>query len=138
MYAAELGTDWTDLSRDEVLHRAYALGVAAAMGERHPDEYDRLRETVDTSYERSMVELAYREGRQEADDFRREAGDADPRAMWRELVDGESTALEAVVDRHRPPSRFDLPPSLARTTLLDRPRADSRDRLGIPDFLKRD
>ncbi|SDM17403.1 hypothetical protein SAMN04487949_1143 [Halogranum gelatinilyticum] len=138
MYAAELGTDWTDLSRDEVLHRAYALGVAAAMGERHPDEYDRLRATVDTSYERSMVELAYREGRQEANEFRQTASDADARTMWRTLVDGESTSLETVVDRHRPPSRFDLPPSLARTTLLDRPRADGRDRLNLPDFLRRD
>ena len=138
MYAAELGTDWTDLSRDEVLHRAYALGVAAAMGERHPDEYDRLRATVDTSYERSMVELAYREGRQEANEFRQTASDADATTMWRTLVDGESTPLETVVDRRRPPSRFDLPPSLARTTLLDRPRADGRDRLSIPDFLRRD
>lgn len=138
MYAAELGTDWTDLSRDEILHRAYALGVAETMGERHPDEYDRLQGTVETTYERSMVELAYQEGKQEASQFRRESGDTDPTAVWDELVTGESARLPETVDRRRPPSRFDLPPSISRMRLLDRHRADSRDLLGLPEFLQRE
>lgn len=137
VYLAELGTDWTDLPREEILHRAFALGVEAACGRHHPEEYERLEAAVEGSYDRSLVELAYSEGRQEATRLRRDVGDAE--AVWRQLVEAEEgTALSAAVDRTRPASRLDLPSSLSRLELLDRTEHDSRRSLDLPPFLRRD
>ncbi|MFC6725122.1 hypothetical protein ACFQE1_12205, partial [Halobium palmae] len=63
-YQDAFGTDWGELDREDVLTRAYALGVAAACGDRNPDELARLVDEVDTTYDRSMVELAFHEGKQ--------------------------------------------------------------------------
>ena len=137
VYDSEFGTDWTTLDRQEVLQRAFALGVAASCGRRHPEEYERLVAAVDGAYDRSMVELAYSEGKQKAARLRRTADDT--AEVWHELVVGESTTtLADVVDRTRPPSRFDLPPALARTKLLARRQTDGRDALRLPGFLRRD
>lgn len=137
VYASELGTDWTTLGRDEALHRAFALGVAAACGHHHPDELDRLQRAVEGAYDRSLVELAYSEGRQKANRLRREAGDAE--SVWQQLVEeDEGSTLRSAVDRTRPPTRLDLPPSLSRIGLLDRVDPDHRESLGLPRFLRRD
>ncbi|EJN60306.1 hypothetical protein [Halogranum rubrum] len=137
MYVSDLGTDWTVLARDEALHRAFALGVAAACGHHHPDEYNRVVAAVDSAYERSMVELAYSEGRQKANDLRSDATGAE--AIWKQLVDeDDQSALSAAVDRTRPPARLDLPASLSRIGLLDRSTPDQRESLSLPSFLRRD
>lgn len=137
VYVSDLGTDWTTLDRDEALHRAFALGVATACGHPHPDEYDRVLAAVESAYERSMVELAYSEGKQKATDLRPDAADAE--AVWTQLVDeDDGSALSVAVDRVRPPARLDLPASLSRIGLLDRSNPDQRKSLDLPAFLRRD
>lgn len=73
------------LSVDELLTRAYALGVAASMGDRHPDELPRLIEGTDGAYERNLVEVAHQEGKQEARDVVADAEDDGP-SPWSVLV----------------------------------------------------
>lgn len=136
MYAAALGIDWTTLEREELLHRSFALGVAAACGYHDSREYERLQTAVDRAYDRSLVELAYSEGKQKASKLRRETADAEE--IWKALVEETSTSISDSLDRTTPPSRFDLPPSVLRTDLLDRPRSDSRDAVQLPPFLRRE
>ena len=137
VYDSAFGTDWTDLARDEILDRAFALSVAAACGRHHPEEYERLQAAVERSYDRSMVGLAYGEGKPQANELRRETTDTD--AVWQQLVDEDGDApLSAAVDRTRPPTRLDLPTSLSRFELLDRSDPDQRESLGLPQFLRRD
>lgn len=137
VYRSTLGTDWTTLAREEVLDRAFALGVAAACGHHHPEEYERLKSAVDGAYDRSMVELAYSEGKQKANKMRRAAGDTE--SIWQTLVEDEDGSdLTDSIDRTRPPSRFDLPASLTRLSLLDKQHPDQRQSLDLPSFLRRE
>ena len=91
MYENAFGFDWTRLSEDEALKRMYALGVAAVLGERHPDEYRRIMQQADTAYRRSVLELSFKEGQQRAKNNRREF--ADHEAVWRE-GSGEAQARQ--------------------------------------------
>ncbi|MFC6716171.1 hypothetical protein ACFQGT_08325 [Natrialbaceae archaeon GCM10025810] len=88
MYEDTYGTDWEEIDdREEAVERAYALGVAAQLGERYPDELERLVDAVPTTYDRSFVELAYQKGRDEA---RARAADVDTdEELWEELVEPE-------------------------------------------------
>ncbi|MFB6078460.1 MAG: hypothetical protein ABEJ80_05735 [Halarchaeum sp.] len=87
MYDARYGTDWDHLDTWEILERAYALGVADGCGETNREEYDRLRDELG-SYDESIVELSFREGRAEALSLR---GDAADEEVWRRLVEAESS-----------------------------------------------
>jgi|APHM01.1.fsa_nt_gi hypothetical protein len=84
------------LDVDDLLTRAYALGVAASMGDRHPDELARLLEGTDSVYDRNLVEVAHEEGRQEAQDVASEVDEAGP-SPWSVLV--TETASTDTVDR---------------------------------------
>jgi hypothetical protein len=130
MYGARYGTDWTSLAHDEVVERAFALGVAAALGEVDTEEYDRLEAEFDgyDAYDRSLVELAYREGKSEALDLRR-GGDATA-SVWEELVeDGIDTVVRAPPDPPGPTTNG--PPSVVdRVRSLDRPSFTD-----LPEFL---
>ena len=129
------GTDWERLGRDEVLRRAYALGVAAGLGDAPDGELERLQGQVAGSYGRSLVELAYDEGRTRGREPRPEAGDEE---VWSELVDGDLVVPEPPEHRHaRPAPRraTDLPGSISPPTLLEIDRDDLA-RLGLPDFLR--
>ncbi|MFC7135905.1 hypothetical protein ACFQRB_03585 [Halobaculum litoreum] len=94
MYEDRLGTDWTDISDEEAIRRAYALGVAAAFGYENREEFDRLRAALDTSYDRSIIDLAYQEGTQEARVVHAESDTDDGAAVWAQLVGGAIVAAQ--------------------------------------------
>jgi hypothetical protein len=136
MYGQRFGTDWDSLSTDAVIERGYALGVAEVVGETPDGEYDRLEDQTDSAYERSMLELAYQDGKSEA--LGLEAEDA--AAVWGELVEGEELAA-GDVDPGVEPDEFDGKDSRAATKrgeMLDRPDEDSTEAVSRPDFLERD
>jgi len=126
---------WDSLEKDEAIQRAYALGVAASIGEFHPDELDAVREEVDSAYDKSVVDLAFDEGKTEA----REA-DADPaeegEAVWSDLVEGETVTVDP--DDVPTGGRDGLPEAIDKIEALDRPEMDSTDAVDRPDFLEKD
>lgn len=131
MYAERYGTDWTSLPHDEVVERAFALGVAAALGDADPEEYDRLVAEFDgyDAYDRSLVDLAYREGRSEALDLRR-AGDSTA-SVWEALVE-DGVTTEEHSQRGPPGPTTTGPPGLVdRIDALDRPTLTD-----LPRFLR--
>jgi len=87
--------DPSTLSVDELLTRAYALGVAASMGESRPGELDRLLEGADGVYERNLLEVAHQEGRQEAREVTADADGDDP-SPWAVLVTGDAAPADDV------------------------------------------
>ena len=133
-YESEYGSDWTTLDRDEATERAYAIGVAEKLGEYNREELEAIYEEMDTSYNESMVELAYREGRQEATKAAKRT-DADGQAVWAELVEGEETYVEP--DEMPTGGRDGLPEALEPHEVLDRQEVDSTDIVDRPDFLER-
>ena len=86
-YTEQFGDDWDPAALDvtEAIKRAYGLGVAERLGERHPEELDRLTAAVDTAYERSIVSLSYEEGKRVAGDRPEETDDD----VWESLIAGE-------------------------------------------------
>lgn len=74
---------------EEVLERAYALGVASVCGDPDADGYDRLRRNSPDAYDESIVELAYDEGRAKALDLEVDANDEE---IWDRLVTSEFDA----------------------------------------------
>jgi hypothetical protein len=133
-YERTYGTDWTTLDPDDAIERAYALGVAASLEEYHPDELDAIRAEVDTPYARSVVDLAFDEGKTEA----RSAAPAtdEDTSVWAQLVEGET----AVVDRDDLPTggQQGLPDAISKMEALDRPDLDRSAAVELPEFLERD
>lgn len=126
---------WTTLEKDEAIERAYALGVAASIGERHPEELDAIREEMDSAYNKSVVDLAFEEGRTEAHEA--EANPADEsEAVWAELVEGKTVPVDA--DEMPTGGRDGLPEAVDRIEALDRPEMDSTGAVDRPEFLERD
>jgi len=133
VYEETFGTDWEQLDRDEVLRRAFALGVSEGLGSAPEGELERLQSEVAGRYGRSMVELAYDEGRTRG----REPSSGNEEEVWEELVVDGSASLDPP-ERPvppRPPRHTDLPTSLSAPTLMDISRDDLA-RLGLPDFLR--
>lgn len=131
MYDSEFDTDWDDLDKDAALERAFALGVASALNDPNPDEYDRVVADADTSYERSLIELSYDEGRRKAAGRTGE----ETQAVWEELV-VEPAGAPADDDAPEPPrSRTSQPDMLSRPEPTAVPD-DGRDRLKLPEFLR--
>lgn len=155
-YEAAFGSDWTNLEREDVLTRAFALGVAAACGMTDEGELSRLVDEVDTTYDRSMVELAFHEGRQKGGSLRPKLDD--DAAVWAALVDEETGETVEVDDAEReegdgkenreptadghgdqsPHSATARPTAISRATLLDRVDPDDREMLRFPRFLRRE
>lgn len=134
LYERTYGTDWDDLDRESIIARAFALGVDEVLGHENTTERNRLLESVDEAYDRSVVELAYEEGKKEASD--RKPTSEDDTAVWRDLVDD---ADEDLVDVPPDPSqggRISLPSALSSIEALERQAEDSRDSLRKPDFLE--
>ncbi|MFB6309390.1 MAG: hypothetical protein ABEH35_08680 [Haloarculaceae archaeon] len=132
-YEAEYGTDWETLDKDGATERAYAIGVAERLGEFNREELERIYREMDSAYNKSMVELAYEEGRQEAVDVAAAADDGD--AVWADLVEGEKT----FIDPEDIPTggRDGLPEVLDSSELLDRVEVDSTEAVDRPDFLEK-
>jgi len=133
-YERTYGADWDTLDRDEAVERAYALGVAASLGERHPRELDAVRGEVATTYDKSVVDLAFNEGKNEAREI--EPSLADDEAVWSDLVAGETVTVE--VEELPTGGRTGLPDAVERIDALDRPDLDSTEAVDRPGFLERE
>lgn len=132
MYDHEFDTDWESLTTKEALHRAYALGVSASLGEEYPSEYERILDEAGTGYDRQMIELAYEEGMREATDAQIETDDETQ--VWSELV--SDTDIEVDIDSPEEPLSSSVPAVLTRAELFD-PPDDSLDKFRLPEFLTR-
>ncbi|MFB6106775.1 MAG: hypothetical protein ABEJ70_07355 [Halobacteriaceae archaeon] len=132
MYDTDYGTDWTTLDREEALERAFALGVTAVVAEPRRDELERVRDAVDTTYDRTMVDLAFEEGQKRAGDAAPEA----PEDVWDSVVEGEGDADD--VAGVAPPDRDDgLPAVLDGLDVLDGGVPERFGGLDLPDVLRR-
>jgi hypothetical protein len=129
MYERAFDTDWESLSGGEAIRRMYALGIAAKLGYDHPMERRRIRDLASTAYERSVLELAFEEGKQELAEVR-PRHDSDE-AAWSELV--EDSPSSSPVDR----PGADTPGAVDRPTLLDGFEAEDLERLRLPSLLRR-
>lgn len=133
-YEREFDTGWDSLDTDDATTRAYAIGVAERLGERNREELEAIYAEMESAYHRSMVELAYDEGRNEAK-AAAESGAASADAVWAELVEGEVTVVDP--DDATEAGRDSLPDALDSGELLDRQAVDSTEAVDRPDFLER-
>lgn len=128
MYEDDFGTEWDSLSIDEASRRAYALGVSESLGEPHPVELDRIKREIPRSYERSIVELAYDEGRNRARHLKRDTEDDE--AVWTALVEAEP-----ITTGFGDPRETGVPNAITRAEFLDNSR-DDLERLKFPQILR--
>jgi hypothetical protein len=136
LYQDSYGTDWESLDEDEAMERAYALGVASSLGEYHPDELDAIREQMDSSYQRSVVDLAFEEGKNEGQNIDPPGdGDADAN-VWAELVEGETVTVDP--DDVPTDGTNSIPDALEKIDIIEKPDLDSTDAVDMPDFLQND
>lgn len=124
--------DWDSLTLEEAIDRAYALGVAASFDEYQPGELEAIREEMDSAYNRTLVDLAFDEGRNEALGLDAESADA----VWDDLVG--STPGTVAPEEVPTGGRGGLPAALDKVEALDRPDVDRRDAVDLPDFLEKD
>lgn len=126
-YEREFETEWERITPDEAADHAYAIGVDERLGEDNREHLDRLLEAMGTGYERSLVELAYQEGRMEAQKRIAAGGEG----VWEDLVgDGAGRERESA-------GRDRLPRALKLMKTLERADIDSRERTQLPEFLRR-
>ncbi|MFW6317976.1 MAG: hypothetical protein ACOC06_05855 [Halorubrum sp.] len=128
MYDRTFGTEWDELTREEAVRRAFALGVAAGVGDKRPAELERVTDAFPSSYDRSLVELAYDEGRTKALAAADEADD--PEEVWESLVDGSGTPRD-------PPVGAALPGAISDLTLTRPPREGPPSSLDLPAMLRK-
>jgi hypothetical protein len=145
MYEDRFDTDWRpeEMTREEAVWRAYALGVAAALGDQHPGEYRKLV----TATGRSLVEMAYDEGKTEAADMDSDlaASDSDEdeldfpdreTAVWSKLISYREEEGDEIHAGRGRRERDDLPDFLRRIDLDSVDREDL-DKLRLPEFLRK-
>jgi hypothetical protein len=133
MYESEFDTDWDDLDKEGALERAFALGVARSLGEPDHEEYERVRESAETTYERSLIELSYEEGRRKASGRTAE----ESAAIWEELVvETDDIDVEGGESEGGPPSMTGRPSMTSRPEPTVVPE-DGLDRVHLPEFLRR-
>ena len=130
MYDRTFGTEWDDLSREEAVERAFALGVAAGVDSPRPQELDRVLEAFPGAYDQSIVELAYDEGRTKALEAKAEGDDPGDEAVWGSLVDGAGAPREMPVPAA-------LPGAIRELTLTDGPREGPPSSLDLPSVLRK-
>jgi hypothetical protein len=132
MYESEFDTDWTNLDKEGALERAFALGVARSLGEPNREEYERIREAATTTYERSLIELSYEEGRQKASGRTAEESSA----VWEDLV-VETADLDVSEGDGAtgPSSRTGRPDMMSRPEPTVVPE-DGLDRVRLPELLR--
>lgn len=135
-YERAYETDWNSLDKDEAIDRAYALGVAASLGEYHPEELERVRAEMDTSYNKSVVDLAFDEGKNEARELDADAAQSAADPIWAELVEGESATVEE--DKIPTGGRDGLPTAMDKMDALERPKPDKNEAIERPEFLEKD
>lgn len=141
IYENHFSTDWTHLTRDEAMVRAFALGIASAFDETHPEEFERLL----TQEKRIFIEMAFNEGKRKAlkldaaydadEDDRDDSSGRGYDVMDQLLVYQGAKAEQEPVSSHFE-RQLDVPATIERTGLLDL-KHDHLKRLGLPDFLYR-
>ena len=139
LYEDRFDTDWDTLDRDEAMERAFALGVAAALGERNQDEFEAIHDTMGSNYDASIVELAYQEGKNEATQHRRQVDDDDQDVFEfvvnEELEDAEQPDRDEGGDDEPAERATDLPSAIDETEATDPPDLDP-EQTDYPDFLE--
>ncbi|KOX97961.1 MULTISPECIES: hypothetical protein [Halorubrum] len=130
MYARTFGTEWDDLSREEAVERAFALGVASCVGDPRPAELDRVLRDFDGEYDRSIIQLAYDQGRTKALEATAERDDPEADEVWAELVDGLGEPRESPVPAA-------LPGAIRELTLTDEPPEGPPSSLDLPSMLRK-
>jgi hypothetical protein len=139
LYEDRFDTDWDALGRDEAMERAFALGVAAALGERNEDEFEAIHDTMGSNYDASIVELAYKEGKNKATKRNRrvdnDAADVFEFVVNEELEDAEQPDRDTDADGGPASRATDLPPAVDGTEATERPDMDP-EQTDYPDFLE--
>jgi hypothetical protein len=135
-YERAYGTDWDSLDKDEAIDRAYALGVLASIGEYHPEELERIRGEMDTAYNKSVVDLAFDEGKNEAREVDVDADRREKQAVWAALVEGETVTVDE--DDVPTGGRDGLPSAIEQMAALDKPEPNKNEAVERPDFLEKD
>ena len=128
MYDRLFGTEWEEITREEAVKRAFALGVAAGVGSERPAELERVLEALPGAYDRSLVELAYDEGRTKALEAAAEADTEEE--VWDELVDAAGTPRTAPVSAA-------LPGAITELTLTKEPQKGPPSSLSFPSMLRK-
>ncbi|MFC6824174.1 hypothetical protein [Halopelagius fulvigenes] len=134
MYDKVFDTDWRTLEAEDALRRMYALGIASELGHEFPEERTRIRRLTSTAYQRSVLDLAYNEGRRQVQDVR---GDFDADSdLWDALIDEDgSPKAPPTLDVDRTPAG--LPKAVSRASMLELD-VDELEMLRIPSLLRRD
>jgi len=139
LYEDRFDTDWDALDRDEAMERAFALGVAAALGERNEDEFEAIHDTMGSNYDASIVELAYKEGKNKATKRKRRvdtgAADVFEFVVNEELADAEQPDRDTEGDDGPASRATDLPSAVDGTEATERPDMDP-EQTDYPDFLE--
>jgi len=134
-YEQAFDTDWDSLEEEEAVDRAYALGVAASLGEYHPEELEAIRGEADTAYSRSLIDLAFDQGKNESKKAEA-AADDDDAAIWEQLVAEEPVTFEP--DDLPTGDRTGLPEAIGVAEALDLQHLDRTEAIELPDFLGRE
>jgi hypothetical protein len=135
-YEQTYGTNWETLDKDEAIERAYALGVATGLNEYHRDELEAIRAEMDTSYNKSVVDLAFDEGKNEVREIDPDADDGG--TVWAELVEGETVTVDEDEDTVPTGGQTGLPEAIDKIEAIARPERDSTGAVEFPEFLERD
>lgn len=132
MYERDYGTDWDSLDQDAAHERAYALGVATALGETYEGELDRILEELTTAYEQSFIRLAYKEGKAKAAKYQKRTDrSTEDETIWEDLV------TEVTVGEPEPyQATGGVPGAVTRIEMLA-PPSDNLDSIRLPEFLTR-
>jgi hypothetical protein len=130
MYDRTFGTEWDDRTREEAVDRAFALGVADGVGSSRPTELERVLDAFENAYDRSLIELAYDEGRTEALEAAAAADADSAEAVWETLVDGAGSPRGS-------PISAALPGAITELTLTRRPREGPPSSLDFPSMLRK-
>ncbi|ELZ33316.1 hypothetical protein C474_04530 [Halogeometricum pallidum JCM 14848] len=138
MYERAFDVDWDSLSAEEALRRMYALGTAAELGHEYEAERTRILRMATTAYQRSVLDLAYAEGRNAVRDHREEY-DSDAET-WEALIEAKGITVDpetdADADADDEPGQH-LPDAIGRASMLELD-VDDLERLRLPKFLRRE
>jgi hypothetical protein len=136
MYERAFDTDWETLSGEGAIRRMYALGIAAELGYRNAEERERIRALASSAYERSVLDLAFEEGKRQVQDVRpHHATDEDTWEALIESAESPSPPPESLTVEDRP---AEIPDAVERPPLLDGFDAGDLERLKFPSLLRRD
>ncbi|SDG00266.1 hypothetical protein [Halorientalis regularis] len=137
LYENRFDTDWDHLDRDEAMERAFALGVAASLGQRNEEEYEAVHQAMGTNYDASIVELAYKEGKQKGTKRKRAVDNAtDLEDIWAAVISAELDDDEPAEDDDTTSRATDLPSAVSDLPeMTEQPDRDP-EQTEFPEFLE--